>query len=269
MEPPSLDELQLNPHGQFNIANLNVRGGGYPLQHSNYNKGGFPANTKSSFNSSHLPMISNFPLYTSVATSGNQQRAREEWLGQSSNSFPFRQNGSGNFGLERDETMMEKRLIHSSLSGLSEMSESSVELLKSIIQNPNESLNVSSDLGPLVDAAKKRKFDAYQMPIPEDKKQRLNIHPGNFAATLEKNVLQLSMDEVIESMRLLTNGAPLNPGSSLWSLEEIVKDKNTRMDRFHRKKSSSEIFKKPLKSLTKKEKHDELLRTRLHNCRSV
>uniref|UniRef100_A0A7S2S155 Uncharacterized protein n=1 Tax=Mucochytrium quahogii TaxID=96639 RepID=A0A7S2S155_9STRA len=149
------------------------------------------------------------------------------------------------------------------------VSESSVELLKSIIQNPNESLNVSSDLGPLVDAAKKRKFDAYQMPIPEDKKQRLNIHPGNFAATLEKNVLQLSMDEVIESMRLLTNGAPLNPGSSLWSLEEIVKDKNTRMDRFHRKKSSSEIFKKPLKSLTKKEKHDELLRTRLHNCRSV
>ncbi|GBG26899.1 Hypothetical Protein FCC1311_031222 [Hondaea fermentalgiana] len=167
-----------------------------------------------------------------------------------------------------------KALLHALQSNHSEMSESSVELLRTIIHNQDTSglgdrnratplaasyaaRSLSGGLGSGFSSAvaadyKKRRVECVS-PIAERPTQRVQVQPSNFAEVLSKPVLESSMDDIIEAMSLINTGCSVSDDHKLKQLELVVKDRERRADRFHKKKSTpTDYLSSKIRSLKKK-----------------
>lgn len=188
------------------------------------------------------------------------------------NNFTFQHSGLSNPQMFRS-TSDPKALINALHSGMSEMSESSVELLRNIIHNQDSTgidrrgvhtpltaalaaRSLSGGLGSGFSSAmavehKKRRLECVS-PIAERPPQRVQVQPSNFAEVLSKPVLETSMDEIVEAMSLINTGCFVPEDHKLKQLELVVKDRERRADRFHKKKTSADFFTKKIRSLKKK-----------------
>jgi len=95
---------------------------------------------------------------------------------------------------------------------------------------------------------RKRKMEA---STPGDEK-KLRRDMTDVLKILEQPVMESSMEEIISAMAAIDQGPSLPASSNITSLAAVVRDRQRRIDRFHKKKSLVHPLKNPLvKSLKK------------------
>jgi len=188
--------------------------------------------------------------------------------------FPFTQplfNGAGSGSeifagstFDRSNNNNDKSLHVLNSAAMSDMSDSSLDLFRTIMMPSTSSEGMSMLQGMnMLNATlqqssqdmRKRKHE-HASSLDEKKARTFSLghaSPSDHIQALRKPLEECSMDEVVQAIQWLKSSTQIIPPAvfEVKPIADVARDKETRADRFHKKKTA-DLFKYPLKALQKK-----------------